>query len=78
MINEIMHSFMCLSKEMNDGFELTAKILKKQKSFNRRVIIFSLLAAGYIVASERRYGDQQAKIKRLSREIEDLKNQKGE
>lgn len=78
MTNEIISSIMHLSREMNNGFDITAKALRKQKSFNHRIAILALVAAGYVIVSERRYGEQQAKIKKLTRELEELKDQKGE
>lgn len=64
--NNIMGTF------KNIGYELG-----KQKSFNRKVVLFAIVTSCYIFMAEKRSRDHEAKIHKLEREIAEFKNQKG-
>lgn len=54
------------------------KTLRKQKNFNHKTTVLALLVACHTVYSELNRREQTEKIERLEKEIEKLKNDKGE
>ena len=52
-----------------------SKVLEKQTKINRRLTMLTLIGAAYIYASEKRH---RYEIDELSKEIEELKQTKGE
>ena len=51
--------------------------LQKQRSFNKKIVLFGLITACYIFKSEKRNREQTIELNKLNREIKRLKNQKG-
>ena len=60
-----------IQNSMND----ITKVLIKQRKTNRRLALLTLVGAAYIYASEKRH---RYEISELSKEIEELKQTKGE
>lgn len=54
------------------------KILRNQSKLNNNVMIFSVAVTAYVVMAERDRRRQEKEIKRLSKEIEELKRSEGE
>lgn len=53
-------------------------ILKKQRSFNKAVVFFAYACAAYITVNQFQNKQQSEKIEELTKEIEELKQTKGE
>lgn len=54
------------------------KILQNQSKLNNNIMIFSVAVIAYMVMAERDRRRQEKEIKRLSKEIEELKHSEGE
>lgn len=59
-------------------FNTVAKVMKKQKSFNRSVTLFAVFTTTNFIVNDVRQKEQDAKIRKLEKEIEALKAEKGE
>jgi len=54
------------------------KILNKQRGFNRKVTVFAVMTTASLIVSGIDRRDQAMRIRKLEKEIEDLKHPKGE
>ena len=59
-------------------FHTVAKVMKKQKSFNKSVTVFAVLTTTNFIVKNVRQNEQDTKIRKLEKEIEALKAEKGE
>lgn len=71
MNNEVDTFVTKLCNEFVGGFRDIHNALRKQNSVNNRVFIFAIATAAYMVVTDKR-------IHKLEKEVEELKNQKGE
>lgn len=71
MNNEVEIIVTKLCNEIVGGFRDVHNTLRKQSTINNRVLIFAIAAAAYAVVTDKR-------IHKLEKEVEELKNQKGE
>ncbi len=65
-------STMKSSEKMLRGIQ---KVLLNQKTFNRNMTIYAVITTGYIFANELKCLEQDKKIAKLSKEIEELKGE---
>lgn len=71
MLNYIFSS-MRSSEKMLRGVR---KVLVEQRSFNRNVILYAVITTAYILANESKRLEQDKKIAKLSKEVEELKGE---
>ena len=77
MENNVHEFTLAICSNVMGAFKNIGYELGKQKSFNRKVVLFAVVTSCYIFVSEKRSRDHEAKIHKLEREIAEFKNQKG-
>lgn len=65
-------------KHSNDAIVEIKKCLKHQYKFNKSTVIFAGFSAMYMIMLNKSRIDQEKKIEELAKEIEELKQTKGE
>lgn len=58
--------------------DVITRAVSKQQSFNKQLTIFAVLATANLVAVEIDQRDQAVRIRKLEKEIEELKRSEGE
>lgn len=77
-MGEILNYIFGSMKSTEMALKNINKALRNQSKLNNEVIIFSIAMTTYAVLSERDRRRQEKEIKRLSKEIEELKRSEGE
>lgn len=67
-INDRLAQFAAVT---NESLKIMQKNIKRQKGFNNRMVLFSILCSAYIYYNEKRVDD-------LRKEVKELKQTKGE
>lgn len=57
---------------------LLASIMKTQAKCNKKIVLVSMITLYYIFISEKRFTNQKKQIEKISRELKELKQMKGE
>ncbi len=77
-MGEILNYIFGSMKSTEMALKNINKVLRNQSKLNNEVMIFSVAMTTYAVLSERDRRRQEKEIKRLSKEIEELKRSEGE
>lgn len=72
-MDEMMHYIFANLASTERTLDFIAKKLKYQARINRRMMIFAGVAALYVAVAESHRNRQDEKIKKLCKEVEDLK-----
>lgn len=65
-------------RDSETALRVISKNLKKQRSFNRSVTLFSMAMSFYIVVQEMEIRNMHCELKALQKEIKELKNTEGD
>ena len=77
-MNELFNYIFCGLKESRSDIRSIERNLNRQKWINRNAVISSLAITGCIVLLQMQSMADSKKIDALAKEVEELKNQKGE
>ena len=58
--------------------DIVTRVIGKQQSFNKQITIFAVLTTANLVFMNIEQKDQELRIRKLEKEIEELKRPKGE
>lgn len=77
MENESNKAILKLYGDIIGGFRDIGCELRNLRSFTKTATLFGFVATCYIFITEKKNRKQAAELDKLSREVEELKNQKG-
>ena len=73
-MGDVMDYIFSNMKTSERKFDYVFKVIANQNAFNRAVVIFSFAATANIYLLEKQRRDQARQIKKLEKEIEELKH----